>query len=69
MRWEGQPRETVLLINIVIIVLRTIYIMFHPQHYPKNLWQIGLVRLVTTIIIFCGFVRIYVRKYYLEKMA
>ena len=67
-RWEGQRQGTVLLINLLIIIIRTTYMMLHHEAYPSNLWQIGLVRLVTTLIILCGFIRIYIKKYYLEKM-
>ena len=59
MRWEGQHQGTVLLINLLIIVFRTTYMMVHQENYPRNPWQIGLVRLVTAFIILCGYIRIY----------
>ena len=66
--WEGQRQGTVLLMNLLMIIIRSSYMMLHVKDYPRNPWQIGLVRLVVAVIILCSYIRIYIKKYYLEKM-
>ena len=68
MMWEGQRQGTVLLMNLLMIIIRTWYMMLHAKDYPRNPWQIGLVRLVIAVIILCSYSRLYIKKYYLEKM-
>ena len=66
--WKGQRQETMLLMNTAIPTFRTFYRLFNPEKYPRDRWQIAVVRIAFYAFTFCGHLNVYVKKYYVEKM-